>query len=143
MDELDLDAIEERANAAKPGPWHYLHGYGFDWHPSGDGPSTPNVVFACRAREDVPALVAEVRRLRAEVERARKKADDYERDWYIAKSEFGDARAKLRANIEAARAEEREACARICDDEAARVPDRHLSAVAADLADRIRARGDQ
>lgn len=42
-----------------------------------------------------------------------------------------------------ARAEEREACARVCDDEAARMPDRHLSTVAADLADRIRARGDQ
>ena len=64
---LDLDAIEARVNAAKPGPWHYLHGYGFDWHPSGDGPSTPNVVFACRAREDVPALVAEVRRLQDEL----------------------------------------------------------------------------
>ena len=43
--DLDLDAIEARANAATPGPW----------------------IVSQAARTDVPALVAEIRRLRSEV----------------------------------------------------------------------------
>lgn len=80
---LDLDAIEARANAATPGPWH--------WEAEDDcrtlvAADLPNVEpllffddgwaqpcdreFVAHAREDVPALVAEVRLLRAIAEDA-------------------------------------------------------------------------
>lgn len=74
---IDLDAIEARANAATPGPWNPTDdGYG------DRGIVAPNrdvlgaaqnaccwrrdedLAFVVAAREDVPALVAEVRRLR-------------------------------------------------------------------------------
>lgn len=86
MPELDLDAIEKRASAATEGPW--LLGDGFsdesndadDWAirtPSGFLCASPDdgvrgshdfrdATFIVHAREDVPALVAEVRRLREE-----------------------------------------------------------------------------
>ena len=79
MSDLDLDAIEARANAATGGEWtweddpatvyagrgDYMHGLNLfgrlelDWN----GPA--NMEFVCHARADVPALIAEVRRLRA------------------------------------------------------------------------------
>lgn len=80
-DELDLDAIEARANAAPPGPWTQ-HGERAYW-PQGiygptanitgitwDGGQTPESAWAtsdfiAAAREDVPALVAELRAARA------------------------------------------------------------------------------
>lgn len=67
---LDLDAIEARANAATPGPWRV--GATYDPEINVDvtnadgnlvGPKDEDFIAA--AREDVPALVAEVRRLRA------------------------------------------------------------------------------
>ena len=82
-----LDEIEARANAATPGPW--------EWHPymgSGATLAKPNhpfhelnilkttddwppvaadAEFIAAARTDVPALLAEVRRLQAAVERVR------------------------------------------------------------------------
>ncbi|MFJ2000295.1 hypothetical protein [Streptomyces chartreusis] len=83
---LDLDAIEARANAAEDG-WTVLISeadpHRFEIH--GDGPThvavfggnpddafasypvRENAVFAAHAREDVPALLAEVRRLRDEL----------------------------------------------------------------------------
>lgn len=74
---LDLDAIERRANAATPGTWLYADTidmvssiqadaicvcefYGLQDRIDRDAP------FIAHARTDVPALVAEVRRLRAE-----------------------------------------------------------------------------
>lgn len=89
ISDLDLDAIEARANAATPGPWSA--DYSYIW--SQALPSMPNVVtpfvhtedeaprllinvvdaaFIAEARTDVPALVAEVRRLQCEVERLAK-----------------------------------------------------------------------
>jgi hypothetical protein len=81
----DLDAIEERANAATPGPWHvddedYAEAiYAADdvttviaggrW--GGEArvfETTEDARFIAHARTDVPALVAEVRRLRTELE---------------------------------------------------------------------------
>jgi hypothetical protein len=84
---IDLDAIERRANAATPGPW-YVHESdrpGDYWTVSAD-PSSPfyrevfddgsgageygekcsiaDRDFLVAARTDVPALIAEVRRLR-------------------------------------------------------------------------------
>ena len=82
--ELDLDAIEVRSALATAGPWHTPHedGYGcvyignYGWvagDSRGNGPSYDvddeqghaDAEFIAHAREDVPALVAEVRRLRA------------------------------------------------------------------------------
>ena len=76
--ELDLDAIEARANAATAGPWHphttYPHTV---WQGDmyGEDPGmisttlaqeiVADAKFIAAARTDVPALVAEVRRLRA------------------------------------------------------------------------------
>ena len=85
---LDLDAIEKRANAATPGPWracregacscgqvwsipldriisHPAFEYDFDETSTPEIYHAPNAAFIAAAREDIPALVAEVRRLRA------------------------------------------------------------------------------
>lgn len=86
MSDIDLDAIEARANAATDGPWwHYgdgfreIHGPQNDeedgWAPqvavAGDDGTLPDAEFIAHARTDIPALVAEVRRLRAQVEAVR------------------------------------------------------------------------
>jgi hypothetical protein len=74
---LDLDAIQARADAATDGPWTtYVAGAGiwssapYGWVlRSDEGPilfgPLADIEFAAHARTDVPALVAEVRRLRA------------------------------------------------------------------------------
>jgi hypothetical protein len=85
--DLDLDAIEARAESATRGPWTTdveIDGYRaglrtvvrgpfgkriltvgqIRLHESGDAEA--NVAFTAAARDDVPALIAEVRRLRAE-----------------------------------------------------------------------------
>ncbi len=87
MTDKELKAIEARANAATVGPWNTgeeesnpgrCRGIwpGDEEHleivttDSGVyGPKMPDAIFIAAARSDVPALVAEVRRLRAEVER--------------------------------------------------------------------------
>lgn len=74
-----LDAIEARAKEATAGPWHTewsaesaLNGV---WCIDGRvcsaarGSRAEDSEFVAHAREDVPALVAEVRRLRAALER--------------------------------------------------------------------------
>jgi hypothetical protein len=86
---LDLDAIEARANAATPGPWHKEHTDPNPLHGCvtiGDhgwvcaGPNAPaydedsdeghaDAEFVAHARTDVPALVALVRELRRMVQR--------------------------------------------------------------------------
>ena len=83
--ELDLGPIEARLEAATPGPWHVEQGgeifapfwligdvlrdrYGNN-SISGDDRAT--IEFIAHARQDVPALVAEVRRLRGQVQRVR------------------------------------------------------------------------
>lgn len=50
-------------------------------------------------------LRAEVATLRERTQRAEKKAEVYERDWYASKIGFGDAIAKARARYRAAEAE--------------------------------------
>ena len=78
-----LDAIEQRANAATKGPWEMYrphHASGFHSVIGGAG-GTDNLAddvleadaeFVAHARSDVPALVAEVRRLRAMEQRVRR-----------------------------------------------------------------------
>lgn len=76
---LNLDAIRGRATAATPGPWVTgdrigLEAWqavlsptgrmvGLDWEQGGEA----DAVFIANAREDVPALLSEVDRLRARV----------------------------------------------------------------------------
>ncbi|TDX78703.1 hypothetical protein EDF35_1917 [Rathayibacter sp. PhB151] len=85
---LDLDAIEARANAATVGPWRIIvqnsRAAVIGYHPLDPllrvvdpdeitvgtisrGEGRDNVDFILSAREDVPALVAEVRRLREQL----------------------------------------------------------------------------
>lgn len=89
MSDIDLDAIEARAKAATEGPWE-SHGQGVravasvafcsdGFAYSVRGPqqrisghdATQNACFIAHAREDVPALTAEVRALRAQLASAR------------------------------------------------------------------------
>lgn len=80
---LDLDAIEARANAATPGPWKRLPSLSIDYAVESEvskGCGVPDLMidlsgdsaradadFIAAARTDVPALVAEVRRLRVAI----------------------------------------------------------------------------
>lgn len=93
---LDLDTTEARANAATPGPWKEhddpwngkpLIYSGEEWgrtaqsvirsgapeygEEQGYECSDADIAFIVAARTDVPALVAEVRRLRADLEFAK------------------------------------------------------------------------
>lgn len=76
MTDEDLDAIEKRAKEATPGPWK-LWAAEVRADPVGDSNldtsvpvartyDTRNAKFVACARADVPALVAEIRRLREE-----------------------------------------------------------------------------
>lgn len=89
LSDAELDAIESRVLSASPGPWRAFvegrdHWSGDDFimvseadgqpdmyvsrsDASGTWPaSTPDLDFIAASRQDVPALLAEVRRLRAE-----------------------------------------------------------------------------
>lgn len=77
--ELDLEAIRSRAAAATPGPWEATRTYPFLVLQSGGESAIsvnlatdpePDAAFIAHAREDIPALVAEVERLRANLLRA-------------------------------------------------------------------------
>ena len=80
MTAAELDAIEQRAHAATEGPWeasahrtgHYLV-ICPDCGVRG-GYERADAEFIAHARSDVPALVAEVRRLRAMEQRVREYA---------------------------------------------------------------------
>lgn len=69
---IDIDAIEARANAATPGPWHCDSDGNITQtaHVTRDVWFIPMNVedsqFAAAARTDVPALIARVRELEAE-----------------------------------------------------------------------------
>jgi hypothetical protein len=97
---LDLDAIEARAEAATPGPWT-TDGWEI-YQGTGDGApdlmrwvgetcraddydgSRADAAFIAHAREDVPAMAAEIRRLRAELAEARTKTMVTEADEIVA-----------------------------------------------------------
>ncbi len=79
MNEEQLQAIEERANKATPGPWHCYYslsvgatvqqGPGKPWiFRAQEGATRADLDFVAAAREDVPALIAEVRSLRAKLD---------------------------------------------------------------------------
>ena len=78
MTEQELAEIEARANAATPGPWDSAYGmtgtFVFEVLNEDDAHCTiaelsrfnqrNDAAFISHAREDIPALIAEVRRLR-------------------------------------------------------------------------------
>jgi hypothetical protein len=75
MTDLDIAAIEARARSATPGrwefvPWHVAEGPSNVRAPEGwvicETSSDDNAYFIAKAREDIPALIAEVNRLREE-----------------------------------------------------------------------------
>ena len=84
-----LSEIEARAKAATPGPWQYhrtwqddrhramyvMHGYtgraskhDNPWIADLADDNNEDAEFIAHAREDIPALLAEIRRLQAELE---------------------------------------------------------------------------
>lgn len=76
MTDLDLDAIQARVEAATPGPWvHEDPGFHANRITSERGDIAYTIVeeadgqFIIHAREDVPRMVAEIRRLRKIIER--------------------------------------------------------------------------
>ena len=104
---LDLDAIEARAEAATPGPWHtqvttacfdviqggdrhtdnrYISMMGVDSDPDGDfrdySESNADADFIAYARTDIPALVAELRAAREVVEAAQANADTWDEHYH-------------------------------------------------------------
>ncbi|AYD83906.1 hypothetical protein SEA_GETALONG_46 [Gordonia phage Getalong] len=76
MSDLDLDAIEARANAATRGPWKMgkrswpdvvMTPYGCLWNPgTGRINDIEDGEFVAHAREDIPALIARIRQLEAD-----------------------------------------------------------------------------
>lgn len=90
---VDLNAIKKRAEAATNGPWCAKYGYGeeaevttgvsFSSRGIATTSRTADATFIANARQDVPALIAEVERLRtqqdrliAELEKADKFSDE-------------------------------------------------------------------
>lgn len=92
MTETDLQAIEQRAASATPGPWEWEHGPngmpynlqvevafgGVRVHPwvllktvTGWEPTMATADFIAHARTDVPALIEAMRERNAEIERLR------------------------------------------------------------------------
>ncbi len=91
MNEKELAEIEARAEAATPGPWEVDNdlsvftkdgGHGTPWTlfdtVGNEGEDSSNADFIAHARQDVPALVAEVRRLNEENSRLNFMSGKYE-----------------------------------------------------------------
>ena len=106
-----LAAIRARAEAATPGPWRVVEdiewGTGaaeYHWYRYVDGPtdygdeygyeyqilSREDAAFIAHAREDIPALVAEVERLQAELARVRPVVEAAQR-WHVAAQHYDAA----------------------------------------------------
>jgi hypothetical protein len=67
MTDEELNAIETRANAAQPAPWTPLKVKSDEY-----SILDADCEFIAHAREDVPALVAEVRQLQATIKYLRR-----------------------------------------------------------------------
>ena len=84
-----LAAIRARAEAATPGPWHVPGGDdgGADWVDKANGDmvcqctSYRNAPFIAHAREDIPALLAHIDGLQAEIDRWH--AEWHEKQWFV------------------------------------------------------------
>lgn len=111
MTEAELVQIEQREAAAKPGPWHvdemggmltsadgdYVHS---DW--AGCHPSDEDTAFIIGARQDVPALLAEVRRLRELLQQAEWEVEDASCPWCHGTERAYDSARRL--NVDAGHA---------------------------------------
>lgn len=81
MTDEQLREIEERAERATEGPWavvvkgNTVQSRAIPGVCAGISPKTGNASFIAHARTDVPAMVAEIRRLRAIEEAAREVVD--------------------------------------------------------------------
>lgn len=91
MTEEELKVIEARAAAAAPGPWMRNGKTAAGWRiddadpsrlgivfiltPTAIVPGDANAAFIAEARDDVPVLIAEVRRLKAELIKAHEPVD--------------------------------------------------------------------
>lgn len=101
MPQERLDAIQERADNATTGPWVRWEGWDdADNSVSSDGredaPTIADLItekadaeFISRAREDVPALLAEVERLRDELAKAREVTEDKVEKGGVAANDVG------------------------------------------------------
>lgn len=115
MSEVDLDAIEARVALASPAPWSVLpamvQNEAGQWSPpevigiAPYGYDDGDVEFIAHSRQDIPAMVAEIRRLRAQVDSFTNKTvstpanadpDDTDADLAIEEAEdFLDAALEL------------------------------------------------
>ncbi|MFI1194027.1 hypothetical protein ACH4T9_12330 [Micromonospora sp. NPDC020750] len=109
-DALDLDAIRRREQAATPAPWT-AHPDGLVWSTLIGDPVSGSVLvvdaeFIAAARTAVPALLAEVDRLRAEqradhgiftraINDAERERDEYRDEAITATTELANARAEV------------------------------------------------
>lgn len=117
LTDADLARLEELAGKATPGPWETVMDFGVGC-PSGDGPVPLKVCMAdekndaryiAAACNATPALVAEVRRLRARVEALEwlvECIDNYEWNsnrsgWFVAQGVAKEAKATMQAAREA------------------------------------------
>lgn len=82
---MDLEGIRERAEKASPGPWNVLACQMMyeEWNAE-DGE------FIAHARTDVPLLLAEVERLRAESARLTEAVRSSARSWDEANRDLSD-----------------------------------------------------
>jgi len=85
MTEEDLDKLEQLSTVATPGPWVAdMAGIRAPNHDSvadawSDNPH--DAAFIAASREAIPALIAEVRRLRAEIEERDRREYDAAIEW--------------------------------------------------------------
>jgi len=122
MKQVELDIIKARCEAATPGPWTWHIGGGHDWLGPEGGPAvlddgsaageyqqviagdSPDGEFIAHAREDIPMLVAEVERLRAEVIQLQADRKLCFEEWSAEatqlQAEVTQLRAKQKAEIE-------------------------------------------
>lgn len=110
MNEQELQAIEERANAATPGPW--VADFAITWNvvvgtlkkvitrTSGINNNTrADAEFIAAARADVPALIAEVRSLRAAEQAASEANYTFSFDLMQMTAEVRSLHAKLDSGV--------------------------------------------
>jgi len=125
MDEKQLRAIQARCGAATPGPWVASYNYSnvveFDLYSSvkmfSCGPTLQgswdaigpqaiaDAAFIAAARQDVPALLAEIDALRRQLAECQAQAEEAQRESYRRGADADRAVADARRERDAARAE--------------------------------------
>lgn len=109
MTEQEIREIEEREKAATPGPWRAVwtgntvksHRVYAEWTGNiacGISPKTGNADFIAHAREDVPRLLDEVKRLQAENEEWRQINDSTDFEYKKLKAELDVVKRDMHTN---------------------------------------------